>query len=122
MKDTAPKYADLLDALKALCGMTHETSGDALKRARALIDRAAQPTDATLEQHAVALGRIGPLGRAISVLQDVLTDIEDWEDKALAEAVADARQGLLMMLEAEKLKRDANPVPRVIASNQGRPQ
>lgn len=72
----------------------------------------------TLEAHAHALGRIGPLGRAISVFEDVLADIADWEDKALAEAVTDARRGLLMMLEAEKLKRAATPirVPRVIAS------
>jgi hypothetical protein len=28
---------DLLEALKAVCGMTHENSGDALRRARALI-------------------------------------------------------------------------------------
>lgn len=73
-----------------------------------------------LERHAAALGRTGPLGRALSVMQDVLTDIEDWEDKALAEAVTDARRGLLMMLEAEKLKRERNPVPRVIASGMPR--
>lgn len=72
-----------------------------------------------IERLTAALGRTGPLGRAISVLQDVLTDIEDWEDKALAEAVTDARLGLLMMLEAEKLKRESNPVPRVIQSGTG---
>jgi hypothetical protein len=34
---TAP---EMLDALRALCGMTYENSADALKRARAVIDKA----------------------------------------------------------------------------------
>lgn len=34
---TAP---EMLDALRAVCGMTHETSGDALNRARAVIRKA----------------------------------------------------------------------------------
>jgi hypothetical protein len=31
---------EMLDALRALCGMTHENSADALRRARAVIDKA----------------------------------------------------------------------------------
>lgn len=34
------------------------------------------------------------LERAVSVMDDVLTDIEDWEDKALAEAVSASRDDL----------------------------
>jgi hypothetical protein len=44
-----PTYGELLDALEALCGMTHENSGDALKRARALI-AAAKSTPAIAAQ------------------------------------------------------------------------
>jgi hypothetical protein len=77
---------------------------------------AAPEVQQKMEQHAEALGRTGPLGRAISVLADVLTDIADWENRALAEAVTDARNGLLTMLEVERRKREANPIPRVIQS------
>lgn len=42
------------------------------------------------------------LGRAISVFGDVLGDIGDWEDKALSEAVTEARNGLLRVAMADK--------------------
>lgn len=39
------------------------------------------------------------LRRAVSVMEDVLTDIEGWEDKALAEAVTESRRDVLAMAD-----------------------
>ena len=52
--------------------------------------------DAALAERPAPTGQqADPIARAISVLGDVLNDIADWEDKALAEAVTEARNGLL---------------------------
>lgn len=55
-----------------------------------------QKADAQWEEN----GRL--LGRAISVFGDVLGDIGDWEDKALAKAVTEARNGLLRVAMTDK--------------------
>jgi hypothetical protein len=44
------------------------------------------------------------LRRAVSVMEDVLGDISDWEDKALAEAVEASRRDLQAMVDAIGLR------------------
>lgn len=49
--------------------------------------------------------------RAISVMNDVLTDIEEWEDKALAQAVQESRQDLCAIIEVIRMRADSTYVP-----------
>lgn len=51
------------------------------------------------------------LRRAFEVLTDVLRDIEGWEDKALAEAVATSRQELLTLIYSAPAQPASEPVP-----------
>jgi hypothetical protein len=44
------------------------------------------------------------LRRAVSVMEDVLGDISDWEDKALSEAVEASRRDLQAMVDAIALR------------------
>lgn len=51
------------------------------------------------------------LTRAVHVMNDVLGDIEGWEDKALAEAVRDAKVDLMAMIECIRMNADDSYVP-----------
>jgi len=51
------------------------------------------------------------LSRAVSVMNDVLTDIEGWEDKALADAVKSSKVDLCAMIECIRMRADSNYVP-----------
>ncbi len=57
-----------------------------------------------------------PIARALGVMDDVLADIEDWEDKALAEAVREAQAGLRLAYPA---KEDAEPAAEVVKMDTG---
>lgn len=47
--------------------------------------------------------------RAVSVMNDVLTDIADWEDKTLAEAVEHNRDALQSMIDIIRLRGGESP-------------
>ena len=51
------------------------------------------------------------LTRAVCVMNDVLTDIEGWEDKALAEAVESSKVDLCAMIECIRMRADDSYVP-----------
>lgn len=57
-----------------------------------------------------------PIARAISVMDDVLADIEDWEDKALAEAVREAQAGLRLAYTSPD---DSEPAAEVVKMDTG---
>jgi hypothetical protein len=57
-----------------------------------------------------------PIARALSVMDDVLADIEDFEDKALAEAVREAQAGLRLAYPGQE---DAEPAAEVVKMDTG---
>ncbi len=67
------------------------------------------------EKHIAALAS-DPIARALSVMDDVLADIEDWEDKALAEAVCEAQQLLRLAYPARD---DDEPAAEVVNMDTG---
>jgi hypothetical protein len=88
------------------------TTSQLLAHTRAAVRQAlkaatkAQPEEAEAAYHAWA-GSVDDevaLRKAVSVCDDVLTDIADWEDKALAEAVTSVREELAAM--ADRIKED----------------
>jgi ribosomal protein L37AE/L43A len=55
------------------------------------------------------------LTRAISVMEDTLADIADWEDKALAEAIESSLTDLRAMVECIRMRVDVTPLQHVPA-------
>jgi hypothetical protein len=51
------------------------------------------------------------LTRAVSVMNDVLTDISGWEDRALAEAIESSKVDLCAMIECIRMRADDSYVP-----------
>lgn len=57
-----------------------------------------------------------PIARALSVMDDVLGDIEDWEDNELAQAVREAQAGLRLAYPGQE---DGEPAAEVVKMDTG---
>jgi hypothetical protein len=57
-----------------------------------------------------------PIARALSVMDDVLTDIEDWEDQTLAGAVRESQAGLRLAYPSQD---DGEPAAEVVKMDTG---
>jgi hypothetical protein len=87
--------------------MRHWSAALSIIEALAAATQAQPETQAAYHAWAGSIDDEVTLRKAVSVCDDVLTDIADWEDKALAEAVASVREDLCAM--ADRIKEDGTP-------------
>lgn len=104
-----PSERDAVEATKVIAGIREfiNTEGSASLAARAV----AVVAESELDDPYFGVQDEVYLTRAVCVMNDVLEDIADWEDKELASAVKDSKVDLCAMIEVIRMRADSSYVP-----------